>query len=69
MSVPVMLPDELAAEIDGVAEDRSAFVAEAVRRLLQQSSAAPAGDRARIDAFAEELNREMEDVLEFQVLR
>ncbi|HEX7151999.1 MAG TPA: hypothetical protein VF618_10965 [Thermoanaerobaculia bacterium] len=70
MTVQVDLPDELAARIDEVADDRAAFVTEAVRRLLRES---PDGQRydevARIDAIADELNREAEDVLEYQVIR
>ncbi len=70
MSVPVNLPDELAAEIDEVAEDRAAFVAEAVRRMLHRRSVQSLGDETkRINDVADELNREAEDVLEYQVIR
>ena len=69
MSVQVNIPDDLAEEIDHVATDRTAFVTEAVRRLLRES-ADPIGkdEVARINEFAEELNRESEDVLEYQVI-
>ena len=68
MSVQVSLPDELAEQIDHVATDRSAFVAEAVRRLLRESSESSTPDEvARINEVADELNREAEDVLEYQV--
>ena len=69
MSVPVNLPDDLARQIDSVGADRTAFVTEAVRRLLRDSDVAPSGDEvARINALADELNREAEDVLEYQVI-
>jgi Arc/MetJ-type ribon-helix-helix transcriptional regulator len=68
MSVQVSLPDELAEQIDHVASDRSAFVTEAVRRLLRESPTTTTADEvARINEFADELNREGEDVLEYQV--
>jgi post-segregation antitoxin (ccd killing protein) len=69
MSVQVTLPDDLAEQIDHVAVDRSAFVTEAVRRLLRESVKAIRDDEvARINAVADELNREAEDVLEYQAL-
>jgi metal-responsive CopG/Arc/MetJ family transcriptional regulator len=69
MSVQVSLPDDLAEQIDDVAADRTAFVAEAVRRLLRESSEAITDDEvARINEVADELNREAEDVLEYQVI-
>ena len=69
MSVQITLPDDLAEQIDHVATDRTAFVAEAVRRLLRDSSESTMEDEvARINEFADELNREAEDVLEYQVI-
>ncbi|HSY52727.1 MAG TPA: hypothetical protein VLC46_28260 [Thermoanaerobaculia bacterium] len=69
MSIPINLPDELAARIDDVATDRTAFVAEAVRRLLRQPhSESPHDEIARINELADELNREAEEVLEYQVI-
>lgn len=69
MSVQVSLSDELADEIDQIAQDRSAFVAEAVRRLLRESSGSSLAEEvARINEVADELNREAEDVLEYQVI-
>lgn len=69
MSVQVTLPDDLAEQIDHIAADRTAFVAEAVRRLLRESPEATAADEvARINGVADELNREAEDVLEYQVI-
>lgn len=69
MSVQVSLPDDLAKQIDHVATDRSAFVAEAVRRLLRESPESSTQDEvARINELADELNREAEDVLEYQVI-
>jgi hypothetical protein len=35
MTVQINLPDKIAAQIDGVTADRTAFVTEAVRRLLR----------------------------------
>jgi len=68
MSVLVSLPDELAAQIDGVGADRTSFVAEAVRRLLRDSPQAPlANEIDRINELADELNDEARDVLEYQV--
>jgi metal-responsive CopG/Arc/MetJ family transcriptional regulator len=68
MSVQVSLPDELAAKIDEVAQDRSAFVTEAVERLLRESTDTSEKEVARINEVADELNRETEDVLEYQVI-
>ena len=69
MSVQVSLPEELAEQIDLVSPDRTAFVTEAVRRLLHESSEATTNDEvARINEVADELNREAEDVLEYQVI-
>ena len=69
MSVQVSLPDELAAKIDDIATDRTEFVAEAVRRLLYESRTRTVVDEtARINELADELNREAEDVLEYQVI-
>ena len=69
MSIQVTLPDDLAKQIDHIAADRTAFVTEAVRRLLRDSSEATTDDEvARINAVADELNREAEDVLEYQVI-
>jgi metal-responsive CopG/Arc/MetJ family transcriptional regulator len=68
MTVLVTLPDDLVAKIDDVAEDRTAFVEEAVRLLLRQSVRENETDEiARINAIADELNRETEDVLEYQM--
>jgi metal-responsive CopG/Arc/MetJ family transcriptional regulator len=69
MGVPINLPDDLAAEIDEVSGDRTAFVAEAVRRLLRESNQKSDSDEtARINDLAEELNREAADVLEYQII-
>lgn len=69
MSVLVNLPDELAAQIDGVGADRTTFVAEAVRRLLRDSPLEPVRDEIdRINELADELNEEARDVLEYQVI-
>jgi metal-responsive CopG/Arc/MetJ family transcriptional regulator len=69
MTIQVSLPDELVARIDGVADDRAGFVVNAVRQALRQSER-PIDDSevARINELAEELNREADDVLEYQVI-
>ncbi len=70
MSVTVQLPEDLAALIDSVSKDRSAFVAEAVRHALREGSAKHSSEEvARINSLADELNREASDVLEYQVIR
>jgi predicted transcriptional regulator len=69
MSVTVNLSDDLAAQIDGVAEDRTSFVAEAVRRMLREVPHEPAQDEiARINELADELNQEAPEVLEYQAV-
>lgn len=69
MTVQVNLPDELVEQIDQVTDDRSAFVTDAVRLLLQKSSKPNIEDEvARINAVVDELNREGEDVLSYQVV-
>lgn len=69
MTVSVNLPDDLVARIDDVAEDRTAFVVEAIRnRLRESNSTSDTDDLLRINEAAEELNREAEDVLEYQVI-
>ena len=68
MIVSVNLPDELVAKIDEVAEDRAAFVSEVVRRLLHDDSETIGDELVRINELADELNREAQDVLEYQVI-
>jgi hypothetical protein len=69
VTIQVNLPDELVARIDSVTQDRAAFVVEAIRNLLRESEPAfNADETARIDEVADELNREAEDVLEYQVI-
>jgi len=69
VTVPVNLPDELVARIDDVAEDRTAYVVEAVRNRLRELETTPdAAELARINDVADDLNREAEDVLEYQVI-
>jgi len=69
MTVQINLPEDLAEQIDDVATDRTAFVAEAVRRLLREpSKGSPIDEIARINELADELNREAEEVLEYQVI-
>ena len=66
MPVTIHLPEELATEIDSVSNDRSTFVVEAVRQALRERSAKNVTEEAaRIDAVANELNREAFDVLEY----
>ena len=69
VNVQVNLPDELVARIDDLSTDRSEFVAEAVRRALRESDQkVDEQETARINEVVDELNREAEDVLEYQVL-
>lgn len=69
VSVQITIPDDLAEQIDHVAADRSTFVAEAVRRLLRDTSESRLDDDvAQINQVADELNREAADVLEYQVI-
>jgi metal-responsive CopG/Arc/MetJ family transcriptional regulator len=67
MSVEVTLPDELVAKIDTVTTDRAAFIETAVRRMLRDS-ASGMDEIEKINAVADELNAEAEDVLEYQVI-
>lgn len=69
MSVQVNLPDDLAERIDQVASDRTAFVTQAVKRLLRDAEPKREDNEvARLNELADELNREAEDVLEYQVI-
>lgn len=68
MTVPVNLPDDLADQIDHVAADRSAFVEEAVKRMLRETTETAQDEVERINELANELNREAEDVLEYQII-
>lgn len=69
MTIHVTLPDELVAKIDSISPDRDAFVVEAVRSRLRGSEQSSESEEiARINAVADELNREAEDVLEYQVI-
>jgi metal-responsive CopG/Arc/MetJ family transcriptional regulator len=68
MTVQVNLPDDLAEQIDHVGADRSAFVTEAVKRMLRESTQSGENEIDRINELAEELNREAQDVLEYQVI-
>ncbi len=66
MSIPVNLPEELVAQIDEINADRASFIEEAVRRLVRDSRGTGRDEVDRINALADELNREAEDVLEYQ---
>jgi metal-responsive CopG/Arc/MetJ family transcriptional regulator len=69
MTIQVSLPDDLVARIDDLSSDRSEFVAEAVRKALRESETeSNEHEVARINEVADELNREAQDVLEYQVL-
>ena len=68
MTVQVALPDDLAREIDQVTPDRSAFVTEAVKRMLRESTDSAHDEIQRINDLSDELNREAEEVLEYQVI-
>jgi metal-responsive CopG/Arc/MetJ family transcriptional regulator len=66
MTVEVNLPEDLVAQIDTVADDRSQFITEAVRRVLGAKSIDHKAEVDRINAVADELNREAADALEYQ---
>lgn len=67
MTVQVELPDDLIAKIDRAGLDRSEFIASAVERLLATASQmSPEVEVQRINAIAERLNEEAEDVLTYQ---
>src|SRR5205085_595540 len=69
VTIQLNLPDELVARIDSVTHDRAGFVLDAVRSRLRESERNSGADEiARINAVADELNREAEDVLEYQVI-
>jgi len=68
VTVQVNLPEDLVKQIDHIAGDRSAFVAEAVKRMLRESTESPRNDIELINELSEELNREAQDVLEYQVI-
>lgn len=68
MSVSVDLPEDLVQQIDDLTDDRTGFVTEAVRHKLRHSDLAAVSEVERINEVADELNREAEDVLEYQVL-
>ena len=69
VTIQLNLPDELVARIDSVTRDRAAFVLEAVRSRLRESERNSDVDEiARINAVVDDLNREAEDVLEYQVI-
>jgi metal-responsive CopG/Arc/MetJ family transcriptional regulator len=68
MTVHVNLPDDLVEQIDSFAPDRSAFIEEAVKRMLRESTDSVPDETGRINQLADELNREAEEVLEYQVI-
>jgi len=68
VTIQVDLPEDLVARIDDLSSDRSGFVAEAVRKALRETqSETDEHEIARINEVVDELNREAEDVLEYQV--
>jgi metal-responsive CopG/Arc/MetJ family transcriptional regulator len=64
----VLLPEELLAEIDRGYPDRSAFFEQAVRWYLNRTAHERRRDNdvAIINAHADELNAEADDVLSYQ---
>ena len=69
MTIQVTLPDDLVARIDHLTGDRAAFVVDAIRSFLRETETATDVDEiTRINSAADELNREAEDVLEYQVI-
>jgi metal-responsive CopG/Arc/MetJ family transcriptional regulator len=65
----IALPQELLEEVDRQGRDRSKLIERALRAFLglTGSSDAEARDREILEAHADELNREAEDALEYQV--
>lgn len=69
MTIQVSVPDELVTRIDNLTSDRASFVLDAIRTSLRESEATADTDEiARINSAAEDLNREAEDVLEYQAI-
>ena len=69
VTIQVNLPDDLVARIDDLSSDRSEFVAQAVRKALRESeTGSNEHEIAQINDIVDELNREAEDVLAYQVL-
>ena len=66
MTVEVNLPEDLIAQIDKISDNRSQFITEAVRRILGARSIDHKAEVDRINAAADELNREAADALEYQ---
>ncbi|MDX2268647.1 MAG: ribbon-helix-helix domain-containing protein [Bryobacter sp.] len=67
----VSLPESLLAQIDQHAENRSAFLEAAPKLYIQkiERDAALAHDAAILDRWADNLNREAAEVLQFQRVR
>jgi len=66
----IVLPDELVAELDRRApgpEERSVLIAEALRCFFATHRSRE-DDLGVLNLHAEELNREAEDVLDYQVI-
>jgi metal-responsive CopG/Arc/MetJ family transcriptional regulator len=67
VTIDVDLPEDLVARIDELARNRCEFVAEAVRKALRELEVTPnEHDVAQINVVVDELNREAEDVLDYQ---
>jgi hypothetical protein len=65
----ITLPDDLAAQIGKVTDDPSTFVVSAVRHVLDEAVVVSGHEQVeQINRVSEELNREAEDVLEYQVI-
>jgi metal-responsive CopG/Arc/MetJ family transcriptional regulator len=65
----IALPQEILEEVDRQSRDRSQLIERALRVFLGLAgpSDAEARDREILEAHAEELNREAEDALDYQV--
>jgi len=68
MKTSVTLPDELLERIDRVESNRSAFIERAAVRYLAEleKTAREAEDLRLINRHADRLNKEAEDVLDYQ---
>lgn len=68
MTISIELPDDVLAAIKEAGATPSDFVAEAVRRFVEMRRRSGEDDIQRINAVADELNREAAEVLEFQAI-
>jgi metal-responsive CopG/Arc/MetJ family transcriptional regulator len=68
MTIQVNIPDDLITRIDSLSSDRDQFIADAIRQVLRKSKRSDEDEVALINRFADELNAEAADALEYQTL-